>query len=83
MCLPVSKWRYEVEAAVNPVVHYVSSVQTTLIMKVSLKLIVNVLDDGLEADIKGKQPEKQTKASLITPNKHVNTILPSTLRIIL
>lgn len=48
------KWRYEVEAAVHPVVHYVSSVQPALIMKVSLKLIVNVLDDGLEADIRGR-----------------------------
>lgn len=45
----MSKWRYEVEAAVHPVVHYVSSVQPALIMEVSLKLIVNVLDDGLEA----------------------------------
>lgn len=26
VCLPMSKWRYEVEAAVHPVVHYVSSV---------------------------------------------------------
>lgn len=48
----MSKWRYKVKAAVHPVVHYMSSVQPTLIMKVSLKLIVNVLDDGLEADIR-------------------------------
>lgn len=51
MCLPVSKWRYEVEAAVHPVVHDVPSVQPTLIVEVALKLIVNVLDDGLEADV--------------------------------
>lgn len=46
----MSKRRYEVEAAVDPVVHYVSSVQSALIMEVPLKLIVDVLDDGLEAD---------------------------------
>lgn len=45
----MSKWGYEVEAAVHPVVHDVSSVQPALIMEVSLKLIVDVLDDGLEA----------------------------------
>ncbi len=51
-CLPMSKWRDEVEAAVHPVIHYVSSVQPALIMEVSLELIVNVLDDGLKADIR-------------------------------
>lgn len=51
ICLPVSKWRYEVEAAVHPVVHYVSSVQPALIMKVSFKLVVNVLNDGLKAEV--------------------------------
>lgn len=50
VCLPVAKWRYEVEAAVHSVVHYVSSVQPTLIVEVALKLIVNVLDDGLKTD---------------------------------
>lgn len=45
---PVSKRRYEVEAAVHPVVHDVPPVQPALIVKISLKLIVNVLDDGLE-----------------------------------
>lgn len=45
---PMSKWRYKVEAAVHPVVHDVPSVQSTFIMKISLKLIVNVLNDGLE-----------------------------------
>lgn len=50
VCLPVSKWRYEVETAVHPVVYYVSSVQAALIVQVSLELIVDVLDDGLEAE---------------------------------
>lgn len=45
---PMSKWRYEVETAVHPVIHNVPSVQPALIVKISLKLIVNVLDDGLE-----------------------------------
>lgn len=47
--LPVSKRRYEVEAAVHPVVHDVSSVQAALVVQVLLELIVDVLDDGLEA----------------------------------
>ena len=55
MCLPVSEGRDEVEAAVHPVVHYVSSVQAALIVEVSLKLIVDVLDDGLEADKQGRE----------------------------
>lgn len=50
-CLPVSKWGNEIKAAVHPVVHYVPSVQPTFIMEVPFKLIVNVLDDGLEADV--------------------------------
>lgn len=61
VCLPMSKWRYKVETAVHPVVHNVSSVQPTLIVEVSLKLIVNVLDDGLEA---AKKRQKKTLTSL-------------------
>ena len=53
--LPVSKGRYEVEAAVNSVVHDVSAVQTTLIMQVALKLIINVLDDSLKADVETQE----------------------------
>lgn len=45
----MSRWVDEVEAAVDTVVHYVSSIETTLIRQVLLKLIVNVLDDLLEA----------------------------------
>lgn len=44
----MSKWRYEIEAAVNSVVHNVSAIQATFIMQVALKLIVNVLDDSLK-----------------------------------
>lgn len=58
----MSKWRDEVEAAVHPVVHYVSSVQPTLIMEVPLKLIVNVLDDGLKAEVRHE-------LELITPKR--------------
>lgn len=36
----------------HPVVHYVSSVEPALVVQVPFKLIVNVLDDGLEADMR-------------------------------
>lgn len=39
----------EVEAAVDSVVHDVSSVQPALIVEVALKLVINVLDNGFEA----------------------------------
>lgn len=48
----MSKRRNEVEAAMHSVVHYVSSIQPTLIMEVSFKLIVDILDDGLKTEIK-------------------------------
>ncbi len=57
-CLPVSKWRYKVETTVHSVVHYVSSVQPALIVEVSLKLIIDVLDDGLEADNTERETHK-------------------------
>lgn len=47
----MSKRRYEVKTAVDSVVYDVAPVQTTFIMKVSFKLIVNVLDDCSEAVI--------------------------------
>lgn len=53
--LPVSEWRYEVEAAVHPVVHNVSSVQSTLVAEVALKLIIDVLDDSLKAYMSKKK----------------------------
>lgn len=52
----MSKRRNEVEAAMHSVVHYVSAIQPTLIMEVSFKLIVDVLDDGLKTEIKYKHP---------------------------
>lgn len=42
----------------HSVVHYMSSVQPALIMKVPLKLIVNVLDDGLETEIRERNSQK-------------------------
>lgn len=45
---PMAEWRDEIEAAVNSVVNNVSAIQTALIMEVTLKLVVNVADDGAE-----------------------------------
>lgn len=42
----MTKRRDEVEAAVDPVVHYVTAVQATLVPQKALKLIVDVLNDG-------------------------------------
>lgn len=39
----------EVEAAVNSVVNNVSTIESTLIMEVALKLVINVADNGTEA----------------------------------
>ncbi|CAN8016817.1 unnamed protein product [Ixodes persulcatus] len=46
---PVAEGRDEVEAAVHPVVRDVASVQPTLVAQEALKLVLNVLDDRLEA----------------------------------
>lgn len=43
------KGRDEVKTAMDSIVYNVASVQPALIVKVSLKLVVNVLDDGFEA----------------------------------
>lgn len=43
------KRRDEVKAAVDSVVYDVAPVQTTLIVQVSFKLVVNVLDNCFEA----------------------------------
>lgn len=43
---PMAEWRDKIEAAVNSIVHYVSTVQPALIMEVALKLVVDVADDG-------------------------------------
>lgn len=50
--VPVSKGGNEVEAAMNPVVHDVASVQATLVVQVPFKLLVDVGDDCLKTDRK-------------------------------
>lgn len=46
---PVAEGRDEVEAAVHPVVRDVASVQPALVAQEALKLVLDVLDDRLEA----------------------------------
>lgn len=53
--LPMPEGRDEVKAAMDPVVYNVAPVQTTLIMKVSFKLVVNVLDNCFEAVVWGEE----------------------------
>lgn len=45
----MSKWRDEVEAAVDPVVLDILSIQPALIPEVLLKLLINVVCDWLPA----------------------------------
>lgn len=45
----MAKRRDEVETAMHSVVYDMPSVQATLIMKISFKLIVNILNDWFEA----------------------------------
>lgn len=40
----------EVETTVNSIVNNVAAVQTRLVLKVALKLVIDVLDDWLEAE---------------------------------
>ena len=47
--LPMSKWRYEVEAAMDSVVLDVLSVQPALVPEVLLKLLIYVVCDRLPA----------------------------------
>lgn len=42
----MAEWRDEIEAAVNSVVHNVSTVETALVMEVALKLVINIADNG-------------------------------------
>lgn len=58
--LPMSKWRNEVKAAVHSIVHNMSSIQPTLIMEVSLKLIVDVLDDCLKTENREQTQKRHT-----------------------
>lgn len=45
---PVTQRGNEVEAAVHTVVHNVSAVESTLIMQVALKLVIDVGDNGVK-----------------------------------
>lgn len=47
--LPVTKWRDEVKAAVNPVVLDVLPIEAALVSEVLLELLVDVVCDGLPA----------------------------------
>lgn len=42
----MTEGRDEVEAAVDPVVHYVAAIETALVTQKALELIVDVLDYG-------------------------------------
>lgn len=68
----MSKRRNEVEAAMHSVVHYVSSIQPTLIMEVSFKLIVDVLDDGLKTEIKYRTSRPPQKIFICTSKEFVS-----------
>lgn len=46
--LPMTKWWNEIETAMNSIIYDMPSVQSTLIMQVSLKLLINVRDYGLK-----------------------------------
>lgn len=58
------KGRDEVEAAVHSVVLDVLPVQATLITEILLKLLVNVISDGLPA---GKGNSNKTKSLVVSP----------------
>lgn len=58
----MSERRDEVEAAVDAIIHDVSAVQAALVVQVTLELIVNVGDDGVEAENK-KQSVYQRSSS--------------------
>lgn len=57
--LPVSKRRDEVKAAVYSVVNDVSAVQSALVVQVSLKLIIDILDDRLKAVEENKAESRE------------------------
>lgn len=46
----MSERRDEVEAAVDAIIHDVSAVQAALVVQVTLELIVDVGNDGVEAE---------------------------------
>lgn len=65
---PVAKRGDEIEAAVNSVVDNVSTVQAALIVEVTLKLVVNVTDDGAEAGRGSKDVNMKPKLKTQHPN---------------
>jgi len=48
--VPVHRWADEIEAAVDSTVDDVSSIQSTFILQILLKLSVDVLHDRLETE---------------------------------
>lgn len=44
---PMSKWWYEIKTAVHSVIQYVLPVESTFISEILLKLLINVVRDGL------------------------------------
>lgn len=45
---PMAERGDEIEAAVNSIVNNVSAIKTALVMEVTLKLVINVADNGAE-----------------------------------
>lgn len=44
----MAQWRNEIEAAVHAVVNDVSAVESALIVKVALELVIDVCNNGVE-----------------------------------
>lgn len=49
--LPMAIWRNKIETAVHSVIDDITTIESTLVSKKSLKLVVNVLNYGSEAEI--------------------------------
>ena len=56
--LPMTRWVDEIETAVHPVINDMPPVQATLVMEVTLKLFIDVLNYWLEATRKKTDKEK-------------------------
>jgi len=59
-------WTDEIETAVNSTVDNISSVQTTFVLQVLLKLSVNVLNDRIEAKHSADHIRRSTVENCIT-----------------
>lgn len=73
----MSKGRNEIEAAVHPVVNDVPAVQAALVMQVPLKLLINIGDDGFEAEEKPtvRSPEPtETGSQPPTPTSRLHAL---------